>query len=69
VVAHHASTREEWDDYERTYAAAMRAWLAAHPDDADAPEFRDRIETWAAAYERWGCETMGFVTMVLRPQR
>lgn len=66
LAAHHASTFEEWDAYEHAYAEAMRAWLAAHPDDAEAPAFRERIESWAAAYERWGRDTMGFVTMVLR---
>jgi hypothetical protein len=44
----------------------MREWLAANPSDADAEPFRRRIEAWNAAYKRWGRETMGFVTMVMR---
>ncbi len=66
LVSHHVSTHEEWDDYERGYAAAMRVWLTAHPDDPDAPAFRDRVEAWSAAYERRGRDTMGFVTMLLQ---
>jgi SAM-dependent methyltransferase len=65
-VTHHLSTRAEWDDYEHAYAGAVRGWLANHPNDEDAPAFRERIESWWAAYEHWGCMTMGFVTMVLR---
>jgi len=66
LAAHHVSTPAEWDDYELAYAATMRAWLGADPDDPDAPAFRARIETWSAAYDRWGRGTMGFVTMLLR---
>lgn len=66
VVTTHASTTDEWDDYEGGYARNVREWLAAHPADADAPAFRQRIETWNAAYGRWGRDTMGFVTLALR---
>lgn len=65
VSAHHVSTREEWDEYEGGYARNVRAWLAAHPADPDAEGFRRRIDAWSRAYERWGRETMGFVTLVL----
>lgn len=65
VVARHVSTREEWDDYEHGYAARVREWVAAHPEDPDAPRFARRIESWSGAYERWGHETMGYVTFVL----
>jgi len=66
VAAQHESDPYEWDDYEQGYAKGMRDWLAAHPSDPDAEAFRRRIESWNGAYERWGRETMGFVTMVLR---
>ena len=66
LAAHHVSTQAEWDDYELAYAATVRTWLGAHPDDPDAPAFRARIETWSAAYDRWGRGTMGFVTLLLR---
>lgn len=65
VLTRHASTHEEWDDYEHGYAARVREWIAAHPEDPDAPRFARRIESWAGAYERWGRETMGYVTLVL----
>jgi SAM-dependent methyltransferase len=66
VVARHASTLEEWDVYEDAYAGAMRRWLEAHPDDADAPAFRARLEAWTGGVRRWGRDTMGFVTLLLR---
>lgn len=66
VLSYHASTPPEWDEYEGSYAGSMRAWLAANPADPDAEPFRRRIETWNAAYQRWGRDTMGFVTMVMR---
>lgn len=65
VLARHESTRDEWDAYEQGYAAGMRAWVAAHPHDPDAPAFGRRAESWAGGYERWGRDTMGFVTLVL----
>lgn len=65
TVARHVSTREEWDEYEHGYAARVREWIAAHPEDPDAPRFAERIESWSGAYERWGRETMGYVTLVM----
>ena len=66
VETHHASTLAEWDAYEGSYAAAMRRWLDAHPGDTEAPAFRERIEAWAGGYRRWGRDTLGFVTVLLR---
>lgn len=66
VVTHHLSTAKEWDDYEFDYAAAMRRWLSARPNDADAAAFSERIERWTAAYERWGRDTMGYALILLR---
>jgi SAM-dependent methyltransferase len=66
VMSQHESTPVEWDEYEFTYARNMRHWLEAHADDPDASAFRSRIESWNGAYVRWGRETMGFVTLVLR---
>lgn len=65
VIAFHESSHDEWDAYELAYAASMRAWVAANPHDPDAPAFAARVESWAAGYQRWGRDTMGFVTMVL----
>jgi ubiquinone/menaquinone biosynthesis C-methylase UbiE len=66
VLACHESSDAEWEDYEQSYAAQVRAWCAAHADDLDAPAFRERIETWNAAYRRWGRTTMGYALLLLR---
>lgn len=60
------STTREWDEYERAYAANVLAWCDAHPDDADARPFLERIERWASAYEKWGRETMGYALVLAR---
>ena len=65
-IAVHESTPAEWDDYEHAYAASARSWCEAHPHDADAPEFRVRIDRWADAYARWGRDTMGYALMLLQ---
>jgi cyclopropane fatty-acyl-phospholipid synthase-like methyltransferase len=64
-VAVHESTPAEWDDYEHTYAASVRAWCDANPSDPDAAAFRDRITHWADAYSRWGRDTMGYALLLL----
>lgn len=66
VVACHESTVEEWDAYEHTYAANMRAWCDAHPDDPEATGFRKRIDDWAAAYAKWGRDTMGYALLLMQ---
>jgi cyclopropane fatty-acyl-phospholipid synthase-like methyltransferase len=62
----HASTREEWAAYERAYATNVRAWCAAHAEDADAPAFAERIARWSALVERHGLETMGYALLLLQ---
>jgi len=66
VEACHESTAADWDDYEHAYAANVRRWCDAHPADPDAAPFRERIERWSAAYERWGRDTMGYALVLLR---
>lgn len=66
VTERHESTALEWDDYELAYAMNVQRWLEANASDPDAPAFRSRIESWNGAYVRWGRETMGFVTLVMR---
>jgi hypothetical protein len=61
----HESTPAEWDDYEHAYANGVRAWCDAHAQDPDAAPFRERIERWSAAYERWGRDTMGYALALL----
>jgi hypothetical protein len=62
----HASTREEWEAYERAYAANVRTWCAAHPDDPDAPAFIERITRWSALVEHHGLDTMGYALLLLQ---
>ena len=62
----HASTREEWEDYERAYAANVHAWCAAHAADPDAPAFAERIARWSALVERHGLDTMGYALLLLQ---
>jgi len=66
VLECHASTEAEWDEYEHSYAAQVRAWCDGHPEDFEAPAFRERIETWNAAYHRWGRSTMGYALLLLK---
>ena len=65
VIACHESTLEEWDEYEGSYASNMRQWCDEHPRGRDARAFRERIENWAAAYSRWGRDTMGYALVLL----
>ncbi len=65
----HASSDDEWDDYETRYAANVERWCAAHPGDPDAVAFLDRIREWQHVYRRWGRDTLGFaLTRFERPE-
>jgi SAM-dependent methyltransferase len=66
VLACHESTPDEWDDYEGSYAAAVRAWCDSNPGDPAAAEHRARIARWADGYARWGRDTMGFALVLAR---
>ena len=66
IARHHESSQNEFDTYERTYAANMHFAIQARPDDPDTEAFHARITAHADAYERWGRDTFGFVTMVLQ---
>lgn len=50
----------EWDAYEGLYHRTVEAYVAAHPEDPDAPAMADRIRRWREAYLRWGRDTLGF---------
>jgi hypothetical protein len=50
----------EWDDYEASYAAAIAAWAAAHPDDPERAEFLARSSMMAASYRDWRRDAFGF---------
>ena len=66
IVATSESSPEDWDDYELAYSGAMTRWLQSRPNDDDVLAFRDRIEKWQDAYQRWGKHTMGFTLLLLR---
>jgi len=51
---------EDFESYERRYARAIEAWVAAHPEDPDAPAMAQRIGAWQAAFRQWGRDTLGF---------
>lgn len=57
---------EELDDYDGRYAAAIEKYLREHPDDADAPQIRERITTWRTAYFKWLRDTLGFGLYLFR---
>jgi SAM-dependent methyltransferase len=65
-IDHWPSTLAEWDDYETAYRDGIQSWAAARPEDPDLPAFSARSAAWWDAYQRWGRDTLGFVTMVLR---
>ena len=47
-----ASSRDDWDTYESLRWRALEEWLAAHPDDPDAPKIRARHEASRDSYLR-----------------
>ncbi len=62
----HASTLEEFDDYEWSWTGTLSRWALDHPDDPDA---KDALEAAALHRDEWlkGYRgTLGFVTMLLR---
>src|SRR5262245_13034491 len=54
------SSDDEWDRYEGLYLRAVERYVAAHPEDPDAPALRDHIRRWRDAYLKWGRDTLGF---------
>lgn len=56
------SNADEWDHFEGRYANAVERYVAAHPDDPDAPAMKARIDRWREIYLRWGRDTLGFAT-------
>ncbi|MGB7195826.1 MAG: class I SAM-dependent methyltransferase [Collimonas pratensis] len=55
-----ASSDGEWDWYEHMYCQAVMQYAASHPQDPDAPAFRDRARRWHDSYLAAGCSTLGF---------
>lgn len=50
----------EWDAYEASYAGAVRAWAAAHPDDPERAAFLERAAMMADSYAQWRRDAFGF---------
>ncbi|MFY9579759.1 MAG: hypothetical protein WAQ33_10570, partial [Gaiellaceae bacterium] len=61
-----ASSEDDWDRYESLHWRALEEWLAANPDDPDAPEIRQRHETNRDHYLRWGRELLGWAIFAAR---
>lgn len=54
------SSEDEWDVYEGLYCRAIEQYVAAHPDDPEAEDFRSFIRQWYNGYLQWGRDTLGF---------
>jgi SAM-dependent methyltransferase len=54
------SSEDDWDRYETLHWRAVEEWLAEHPDDPDADQFRRRHESHRDEYLQWGRELFGW---------
>jgi hypothetical protein len=59
-----ASSEDDWDTYESLHWRALEEWLAAHPDDPDAPTIRERHDEARDAYFRWERALLGWAIFV-----
>lgn len=64
VVSVIASSEDDWDRYETLHWHALERWLAANPDDPDAPEIRASHQRWKWTYLRHGREYLGWAILV-----
>ena len=64
VVSVIASSEDDWDRYETLHWHAIEPWLAANPDDPEAPELRVRHERDKRAYLRYGRDYLGWAIVV-----
>jgi cyclopropane fatty-acyl-phospholipid synthase-like methyltransferase len=60
------ATREEWDAYEGTLLANLEGYAAETPRDEAAPAMLAEQRSFHEAQLRWGRDTMGFATYLLR---
>ena len=60
------SSPDNWDRYEDLYARTMEEYVAAHPEDPDAPAMDERVRRWRETYRTWGRETLGFGLYLFR---
>jgi SAM-dependent methyltransferase len=61
-----ASSRDDWDTYESLRWRALEEWLAAHPDNPDAPKIRARHEASRDTYLRHERALFGWAILVAR---
>jgi SAM-dependent methyltransferase len=61
-----ASSEDDWDTYESLHWRALEEWLAAHPDDPDAPQIRERHERARDDYIRFERALLGWAIFVAR---
>jgi SAM-dependent methyltransferase len=66
VVGLIASSDDDWDRYESLHWRAVDEWLAEHPDDPDAPEFRERNARYRDRYLREQRELLGWAIFIAR---
>jgi SAM-dependent methyltransferase len=66
VVGLLASSEDDWDRYETLHWRAVDEWLAEHPDDPDAPDFRARNERYREQYFQHERELLGWAIFVTR---
>jgi SAM-dependent methyltransferase len=64
VVSVIVSSEDDWDRYETLHWQAVERWLAAHPDDTDAPEIRSWHERSKRNYLRHQREHLGWAVFV-----
>jgi precorrin-6B methylase 2 len=61
-----ASSEDDWDRYESLHWRALDEWLAEHPGDPDAPQFRVRYERTRDDYLRSERALLGWAIFVGR---
>src|SRR6266487_2767617 len=54
------SSEDDWDRYETLHWPAVQDWLAANPDDPDAPEIRRIHERARSDYLNWSRDLLGW---------
>ncbi len=57
---------DDWDTYESLHWRAVEEWLAANPDDPDAPAIRSRHEHARDEYLRYQRELLGWAIFAAR---
>jgi SAM-dependent methyltransferase len=61
-----AASEDDWDRYESYHWRALEEWLAANPDDPDAPQIRERHEQSRDHYLRFQRRLLGWAIFVAR---